>query len=479
MLFNSFEYAIFLPLAFILYWLIGSEKIRLQNILILISSYIFYGFWDWRFLFLIFLSSIIDYYAGLQIYKSSISSRRKFYLWFSIIWNLGILFTFKYFNFFTQNFLELFNLENREKWVLNSINIVLPVGLSFYTFQTLSYTIDVYRNKVKPTSKLLEFLCFVSFFPQLVAGPIERASYLLPQFFNKRKFNYQQSKEGLRQILWGLFKKIVVADNLAIAVNTFFENPSHYQSWELYYALILFYFQIYGDFSGYADIALGTSKLFGFDLHVNFKLPHFSKGIPEFWSKWNITVSQWFRDYVHIPFLQNRKKTIFNRRLALIITFGLIGLWHGAKWTFVIFGLIHAIYMIFYQTYRKKNKGKLIKKVNFKQRFTDGLAILLSFNLVVLSIVFFRAPDTPTAILILKRIFLFIPDTNFESIIGLNVGFLLLMLTLEIISYTKEYPLLNMERYIPRLGRWLVYYIFIYFIIQHGGPQESFIYFQF
>lgn len=479
MLFNSFEYALFLPIVFILYWLIGSKKIKLQNILILFGSYLFYGFWDWRFLILIFLSSIVDYFAAQQIYKANSPEKKKFYLLFSLFWNLGVLFAFKYFYFFTESFLELFNL-TEEKHFITAVNIVLPVGLSFYTFQTLSYTIDVYKNKIKPTSQLLEFLCYVSFFPQLVAGPIERTSFLLPQFLKKRNFSFQESKEGLRQILWGLFKKMVVADNLALAVNTFFEKPSDYQSWELVYALVLFYFQIYADFSGYADIALGSAKLFGFKLHINFKLPHFAASIPDFWRRWNITVSQWFRDYVHIPFLQNKKKTNFNRRLALIITFGLIGLWHGAEWTFIIFGLIHAVYMILYQVYYKSVKTKPQKISNpIFQKIRYVGAIGLSFSLLILSIVFFRAPNTEIAFTILERIFKFIPDTNFESIIKLNIGFLILMLILELFTQKKEYPFQLLEKKVPRVVRWTIYYVFVYFIIRYGGPKESFIYFQF
>ncbi|MDT0687441.1 MBOAT family O-acyltransferase [Autumnicola psychrophila] len=477
MLFNSFEYAVFLPLVFGIYWLIGSKKLKLQNLLILGASYTFYGFWDWRFVILIFLSSIVDYYTAILISQSSSAKYKKLYLLFSLVWNLGVLFTFKYYDFFVQSFLQTFNLTGANNFAL-SFEIILPVGLSFYTFQTISYTIDVYKNKIKPTNHLLEFLCYVSFFPQLVAGPIERTSFLLPQFFKKRQFSLKRGKEGLRQILWGLFKKIVVADNLALAVDTFFAKPSDFQSWELFYGLVLFYFQIYADFSGYTDIALGSAKLFGFKLHVNFNLPHFARGIPDFWRRWNITLSQWFRDYVHIPFLQNRKKTPYNRYVALILTFGLIGLWHGAEWTFILFGLIHALYMILYQIYYKRigtiKTNKLIPGILINMG-----AIGLSFTLLVLSIVFFRAPNYEVAFTILERIFRFIPDHNFESIIKLNIGFLFLMLLMEIFSQKKEYPFEDLEKLIPRLVRWCIYYIFVYLIIRYGGPKESFIYFQF
>ena len=476
MLFNSFEYALFLPIVFIIYWMIRSKNYKYQNLLILFGSYIFYGFWDWRFLILIFLSSIVDYFAAHQIYQVDSYKKKKFYLLFSLIWNLGVLFVFKYFNFFTDSFLNLFNL-SEEKYFISAINIVLPVGLSFYTFQTLSYTIDVYKNKLKPTSHLLEFLCYVSFFPQLVAGPIERTSFLLPQFLKKRNFSLQQSKEGLRQILWGLFKKIVIADNLAIAVNTFFDNPNEFGSLELFYCLTLFYFQIYADFSGYTDIALGSAKLLGFSLHKNFNLPHFARGIPEFWRRWNITLSLWFRDYFHIPFLRKRKKTIVNRNLALVLTFLLIGLWHGANWTFLAFGLTHAIYMIAYQTYYRKVRFQ--SNSYYIRVGKNYLSILLSLTLVILSVCFFRAPNLDTAFLIFDRIFSFIPDNDFQLIINLKVLFLGLMLLLELLTRKFDHPFQNLELRFNRPIRWLLYYAFVFLILRYGGPKESFIYFQF
>jgi alginate O-acetyltransferase complex protein AlgI len=473
-LFNSFEYALFLPLVFILYWIIGGQKVKYQNILLLISSYVFYGAWDWRFLSLIFLSSLIDYYAAILIYENNNKTKQKTYLYISIIWNLSVLFTFKYFNFFVSNFIELFGL-SESTVVYNTLNIILPVGLSFYTFQTISYSIDVYRKKSTPTHNLIDFLCFVSFFPQLVAGPIERASFLLPQFLNRRKFNYDLSKEGLRQILWGLFKKMVIADNLAVGVNTIFENPDHFQSLELVYALVLFYFQIYCDFSGYADIAIGTAKLFGFKLSKNFNLPYLAVNIPDFWRRWNITLSTWFRDYVHIPFLKSRDRTFANNSLAILITFGLLGFWHGANWTFIFFGLIHALFVIFYRL-KLTYFSRRTKLRNTAQKITS---ISITFALSLLTIAFFRAPTVSISFDILERIFLFIPDDNFKSIIGLNVIFIPMLLILEITLKERDYPLQDIQRYLPRVLRWFIYYTFIYFIIRYGGPKESFIYFQF
>lgn len=476
MLFNSLEFALFLPLTFLVYWLIGPSKVFWQNVFILFTSYIFYGFWDWRFLILILLSSLIDYYAGLKIYNSKTKMSKKLYLYFSLFWNLGVLFIFKYFNFFTDNLIELFQIDSAV-W-RNSIEIILPVGLSFYTFQTISYSIDVYREKIKPTRDIVQFLCFVSFFPQLVAGPIERASALLPQFNRKRYFDLNLAKEGMRQILWGLFKKIVVADNLALAVNEIFASPENFQSAELIYALVLFYFQIYCDFSGYADIAIGTAKLFGFKLNINFKTPYLASSIPDFWRRWNITLTKWFRDYIHIPLLKNGNRSFLNHVYALLITFTLIGIWHGANWTFILFGVIHSIYMIL-----DKVKFEIIKTNSTFSRLLKNIPnfiyIFLTFSLATFSIIFFRAPNLEVAWIFIERIFSLIPDDNFKTIIGLNFLFLPLFLIIETLTSRKEFPLINLQLYIPKIARWGVYYIFVYFIIRYGGPKESFIYFQF
>ncbi|MDT0688334.1 MBOAT family O-acyltransferase [Salegentibacter sp. F188] len=476
MLFNSFEFALFFPTVFLLYWIFGGKNIKYQNYLILFSSYFFYGLWDWRFLFLIFLSSLVDYIIGLKIYNTSSQTSRKQLLYFSLFWNLGILFSFKYFNFFTENFYTLFQLDYSSS-SFSFLNIILPVGLSFYTFQTLSYSIDIYRERIKPTSEFVEFLCFVSFFPQLVAGPIERASSLLPQFLKKRNFEINMAKEGLRQILWGLFKKIVVADNLAIAVNLIYSDPNDYQSLELFYALILFYFQIYCDFSGYADIAIGSAKLLGFKLSVNFRLPHFSRSIPEFWRRWNITVSVWFRDYVFIPYLKNKSRTEKNFIIATFLTFILIGLWHGAAWTFIFFGLFHAILMIIYRYI------SIPTRINFTSSFTyyltNGTFIAICFFFLIISSAFFRGESIQNSFLILKKIFLFIPDENFESLIGLKVLFIPFLLLLEILTLKKDYPFFKLEQHFSKPIRWCIYYLFIFLIIRYGGPQESFIYFQF
>lgn len=476
-LFNSLQFALFLPTVFLLYWWTGNHQRRIQNFLLLSASYIFYGFWDWRFLFLILLSSLIDFFAGWRIHKSQDPVRRKWYLYFSIFWNIGILFLFKYFNFFLKSLATFLGLVQQDA-AYSALNIILPVGLSFYTFQTISYTIDVYKKNITPTPHLLEFLGFVSFFPQLVAGPIERAAHLLPQFLQRRFFDSRLAKDGLRQILWGLFKKMVIADNLAIAVNAIFADPGSYESLELFYGLVLFYFQIYCDFSGYVDIAIGSARLFGFRLSRNFRLPHFALNIPDFWRRWNITLSAWFRDYVHLPFLRGTSRSPLMKSLALILTFGLIGLWHGANWTFILFGLIHAFYMIGYRL--KTDLLKRAKKIpSFVKHPPEIFSIGLTFLLITLSIVFFRAPSVSLAIEILKGIFSFIPDDDFKTIIGLKVLFLPALVVIEYFRSGQEHPLQNLERLLPRLGRWIIYYSLIYYLIRYGQPKETFIYFQF
>lgn len=475
MLFNSFNYLYFLPLVFITYWALSKFGRKKQNLFLLIASYFFYGLWDFRFLGLLFFSSIVDFYAAQKIFKADNKEKKKLFILFSLFWNLGILFVFKYFNFFVNSFSGLFSLKDEYHFQL--VSIIIPVGLSFYTFQTLSYSIDVYKGKIKPTDNLIEFLCFVSFFPQLVAGPIERASSLLPQFLKNRRFSYENLSEGLRQILWGLFKKMVIADNIAIAVNTIFDTPSSYQSTEIFYGLTLFYFQIYCDFSGYADIAIGSARLLGFKLSVNFRTPHFSHSIPEFWRKWNITVSTWFRDYIFLPLAKKTNRSEKSISAVTLLTFFLIGLWHGANWTFIFFGLFHGIFMIVYRYISLPTKKKFKLKLHFF--FIDSLFILFCFFLLVISSAFFRASDIETSFFILKRLFSFIPDPNFETIIGLKSLFIIPLIIIEFFTKNLKYPLEALENRTSRIFRWSIYYLLIFMILRYGGPQESFIYFQF
>ncbi len=443
----------------------------------LFGSYLFYGLWDWRFLSLIILSSLVDYLAGIEIDKTLNEKKRKFWVGFSLFWNLGILIYFKYFNFFIFEFSTLFNLDSNG-YIYQNLDIILPVGLSFYTFQTLSYTIDVYRNKIKATYKLLDFLCFVSFFPQLVAGPIEKATSLLPQFSKERQFNLQLSKDGLRQIMWGLFKKMIIADNVAIAVNAIYASPQDQGSLSLLYASTLFFFQIYCDFSGYSDIAIGTAKLFGFKLSKNFNIPYLSRSVSEFWRRWHITLTRWFTDYVYGPLIKGWKRSSFSKVIALFLTMGLIGLWHGANWTFIFFGLFQAL-MISLERVSIRIKGVHRNFLYYLAKMPLGLTIVYSFTLIMSSCIFFRAENMEMAGTIFGRIISFLPSDNFNFEIGWRILFVPLLIVIEYMTRTKDHPFKNFEKIVSRPIRWAVYYIFVFIIFRYAGPTEAFIYFQF
>ncbi len=345
MVFNSVSFLVFFLLFFFLYWWLNRKASSpIINLFLVASSYVFYGWWDWRFLGLIVISSISDYILGLKVGNSAASKTKKFYLILSLVINLGILAFFKYFNFFIEGFETLITgLGIKANYF--SLNIILPVGISFYTFQTMSYCIDIYRGKIKPTNRPLQFFAFVSFFPQLVAGPIERAARFLPQFGHRKIFNYNKAIQGFRLILWGLFKKIVIADNFAVLVDEIFANPSDYSVFGILLGSLLFAFQIYCDFSGYSDIAIGLGKTLGFDLSANFKKPYFSSSFGEFWSRWHISLSTWFKDYVYIPLGGNRVSK-GRKNFNLMATFLLSGLWHGANITFLIWGFLHGLALI-------------------------------------------------------------------------------------------------------------------------------------
>ncbi|GEQ87166.1 O-acyltransferase [Patiriisocius marinistellae] len=477
MLFNSFDFGLFLVIVYLLYWGLGSKRRTPQNFLLLTASYFFYGIWDWRFLGLLLASSLIDYFAAIKIESSSSKVARKSYLWLSLLWNLGVLFVFKYYGFFVDNFVGLFT-DNPTANHYYFWNVIIPVGLSFYTFQTMSYSIDVYRKNIKASKSLLEFLCFVSFFPQLVAGPIERARALLPQFKKDRTFDFQNSKEGLRQILWGLFKKIVVADNVAVVVNAIYASPEDYGSLSLLYASALFFFQIYCDFSGYSDVAIGTAKLFGFKLSKNFNIPYLSRSVSEFWQRWHITLTKWFTDYVYGPIIKNTNRNYFWKTIALFISMTLIGLWHGAKWTFIAFGIFQAI-TISIERIPFKIKGKNFNLIMFLTKIPLALTVIYSFALIMTSCIFFRAHDIQGAFSIIKRIGSFIPSENFSLIIGWKIGFVILLILAEVFTRFKAYPLFQLEKICSKPVRWTIYYCIILLIIRFPGPKEQFIYFQF
>ncbi len=404
MLFNSIDFAIFLPIIFILYWFVTNKSLRLQNLLIVIASYIFYGWWDWRFLSLILFSTIVDYFIGISLSKQENLTKRKMLLWTSVLVNLGFLGFFKYYNFFLDNFITAFSFFGTEINA-NSLNIILPVGISFYTFQTLSYTIDVYKRKLEPTKNFIAFSAFVSFFPQLVAGPIERATNLLPQFYTKRHFEYSKAIDGIRLILWGLFKKVVIADTCSIFVDDIFQNYTNYSGGTLIVGAILFSFQIYCDFSGYSDIAIGTAKLFGINLMTNFRTPYFSRNIAEFWRRWHISLSTWFRDYLYIPLGGSRTTKILIVRNIFII-FIVSGFWHGANWTYIIWGGLNAFYFlpIFLMKKNRKHLSTTTKN-KFIPSFNELSNMFFTFILTVFAWIFFRSKTITDAFEYIKGIF--------------------------------------------------------------------------
>ncbi|TDP00860.1 MBOAT family O-acyltransferase [Flavobacterium sp. 245] len=405
MFFNSLAFAIFLPIVFFLYWFVFNKTKSTQNALLIIASYYFYSCWDWRFLFLLVFSTFLDYYTGIQIERGKSENSRKFWFWLSIIVNLGFLGIFKYYNFFAASFSDLLNgVGFKASPVL--LKVILPVGISFYTFHGLSYVIDIYYKRIKAEYNFVDYSLFVSYFPLLVAGPIERATHLLPQVKVKREFNFQTAKEGVCQIIWGLVKKVVIADTCATYANAIFDNYSGMNSFSLILGAIYFAFQIYGDFSGYSDIALGVSRLFGLDLLRNFNYPYFSRDIAEFWRRWHISLSSWFRDYLYIP-LGGSKGGLWMKIRNTFIIFLVSGFWHGANWTYVIWGLINAIYFLplLLSNSNRNNMGAIQLKFDFDS-VKIAMSILYTFLLTCTAWIFFRAKTITDAVLYIKRIFL-------------------------------------------------------------------------
>jgi len=403
MFFNSLAFAIFLPIVFILYWFVFNKTKSTQNALLIIASYYFYSSWDWRFLFLLVFSTFLDYYTGIQIEKGKSENSRKFWFWLSIIVNLGFLGIFKYYNFFAASFADLLNtIGFKASPIL--LKVILPVGISFYTFHGLSYVIDIYYKRIKAEYNFVDYSLFVSYFPLLVAGPIERATHLLPQVKVKREFDFQIAKEGVYQIIWGLVKKVVIADTCATYANTIFDNYTGMNSFSLILGAVYFAFQIYGDFSGYSDIALGVSKLFGLDLLRNFNYPYFSRDIAEFWRRWHISLSSWFRDYLYIP-LGGSKGGLWMKIRNTFIIFLVSGFWHGANWTYVIWGFINAVYFLplLLSNSNRDNMDAIQLKFDFDS-VKIVMSILYTFLLTCAAWIFFRAKTITDAVLYIKRI---------------------------------------------------------------------------
>ena len=477
MLFNSLDFAIFLPIVFMLYWFVTYKNLKLQNFLIVLASYVFYGWWDWRFLSLIIFSTFIDFTVGNLLMQENNVNKRKIYLWISIVVNLGFLGFFKYYNFFVESFIDAFSFFGLTIHG-NTLNVILPVGISFYTFQTLSYTIDVYRRKLEPTKDIIAFSAFVSFFPQLVAGPIERATNLLPQFYIKRNFSYKKAVDGLRQILWGLFKKIVIADNCAKYANLIFNNSDDYSGITLLMGALFFTFQIYGDFSGYSDIAIGTSRLFGFDLKQNFAFPYFSRDIAEFWRRWHISLSTWFRDYLYIPLGGSRGGISMKVRNTFII-FIVSGFWHGANWTFIIWGFLNALYFLPLLLLNKNRVNTdLVAEGRVFANLKEIRQILFTFLITVFAWIFFRANTVSHAFQLISDIFT-LDFFSFNETFSKELYWLIFFfIGIEWFGKSSKYALEKIDRY-PKAARWLFYLAIIVLMFIYTGEEQEFIYFQF
>lgn len=481
MLFNSLDFALFLPIVFLLYWFATKGNYKIQNILLLIASCFFYAFWDWRFLFLLAVSILLIYYPAKWMTAAASIRKKRLWLWTGVVISVGFLGVFKYYNFFVSSFSDLlagFGVQVNP----GSLNVILPVGISFYTFHGLSYIIDLYKGRIEEEKSFINYALFVSFFPLLIAGPIERATHLLPQINKPRTFDYNKAVDGLRQILWGLFKKIVIADNCAVYVNQVFDNYQSQSGSTLLLAAVFFAFQIYGDFSGYSDIALGTARLFGIELLRNFNFPYFSRDIAEFWRRWHISLTTWFRDYIYIPLGGSRGGTWMKIRNTFII-FLVSGFWHGANWTFIAWGAYNALLflpLILLKQNRKHTdtvaEGRLFP--NFKELFE----IAVTFLLVVIGWVFFRADTISIAIDYINRLFIvslfdipYLINRSYYIPMVLN---LFLLFVIEWIQRNKKHGL-EIENLKFHTVKFSIYFVIIALIFWFGGKGETFIYFQF
>jgi len=483
MLFNSISFLIFLPIVFVIYWLL-KDKLKLQNIFVITASYIFYGWWDWRFLILIIITTFCSYLSGILLEKyEGQRHKQKVVSACNILLNIGILGTFKYFNFFTENFAALFKSLGMSM-DMPTVKLILPVGISFYTFQALSYTIDVYQHKIKPTHNVPAFFAFISFFPQLVAGPIERATHLLPQFLEKRKFDYASAVDGCRQILWGFFKKVVIADACALIVNNIFCDPELQCPLTLIPGALLFTIQIYCDFSGYSDIAIGTARLFGINLMQNFAFPYFSRNISEFWRRWHISLSTWFRDYVYFPLggsRCNKWRTLYNT----LILFTVSGFWHGANWTFICWGAYHGLLFIPFIVFGRKKYKDVVAKWKRLPSVTEIFQMAITFFFVVIGWIMFRADSLQQFVVYIKNMFnpriINFHNYGLTDTPSLYVFIFILLLT-EWIQREHQHGLSDLNRFkllSKAVPRYCLYLCILFVIWVFKATASDFIYFQF
>lgn len=483
MVFNSLGFFIFLLIVFMLYWFVFNKHLKAQNTLILVSSYVFYGLWDWRFLSLILLSTLVDYFVALKIYSLNEQSKRKLWLWVSVVFNVGLLGFFKYYNFFVGSWIDmvsLFGYTMKSTWTLK---VILPVGISFYTFQTMSYSLDIYYKKLQPTRDFLSFAAFVSFFPQLVAGPIERASNLLPQILNKRTFSYDQSASGLKLILWGLFKKVVIADSLGYIVDDVFTNYAHYPASTLILGVVFFSFQIYGDFSGYSDIAIGTAKLFGIELMSNFKFPYFARSIGEFWRRWHISLTTWFRDYLYIPMGGSKAGQLKSVRNVTVI-FLVSGFWHGANWTFLVWGFIHSCLFIpsFIRGTNRKHVASNIGTNTKEFLLIELPQVVFTFLTVTAAWIFFRSESINDAFSYINGIISNFSYQPYLHPMGYRmIDYYLLLIFFILYEFrirkNERSPFPFKSKYVRFIG--YVVIVFGLLLFYDNFTDRSFIYFQF
>lgn len=488
MLFNSLSFALFLPIVFLLYWGLARQNYRLQNIILLIASYLFYACWDYRFLLLLAFSTALDYFTGIMMHRTENSSSRKVWFWLSVCINLGFLAVFKYYNFFITSFAEGLSRVGIS-YHYNVLHLILPVGISFYTFHGLSYVIDIYKKRIVPEHNFIDYAVFVSYFPLLVAGPIERATHLLPQLKRRREFRYASGVHGVQQILWGLFKKVVVADNCATIVDIIFSSYESQNSITLIGGAVLFAFQIYGDFSGYSDIAIGTSRLFGINLIRNFNNPYFSRDIAEFWRRWHISLTTWFRDYLYIPLggsRVSRSKVIRNTFIIFLVS----GFWHGANWTFIAWGAFHAL--LFLPLILAGKHRRYLPNVGYGRRYPalkETGSMLFTFLLVVIGWIFFRADSIEEAIDYIRLILMntsSFPDFSFfiANKAGLSnytiVFAIISILFLLVIEWHFRESRYGFELKTPRAGLRIAccFLLCLGIYLCHGDTSE-FIYFQF
>jgi len=477
MLFNSIGFFIFLPICFVLYWAFFATHVKPRNLFILVISYVFYGWWDWRYLFLMSFCSLVSFGCGVWIERTQKSSTRKIALAVGVILPLLVLGVYKYYDFFVVNFVSAFATAGI-LLDIRTLQIILPVGILFFTFQAVGYTTDVYRKNIGASRDPIAFLAFISFFPQLVAGPIERASNLLPQFATPRPFDRASAVDGLRQMLWGLFKKVVVADTCAQHVNAIFDNAEHMPSLTLTWGAVLFAFQIYCDFSGYSDIAIGCARLFGFSLMRNFAFPYFSRDMAEFWRRWHISLSTWFRDYLYVPLGGSRGTMAMSVRNTFII-FIVSGFWHGANWTFIIWGALNAVYFLpLLLTGSNRRYIGTVAQYRWLPSPVELLRMSSTFLLTCLAWIFFRSATVGDAFVYIHRIFSFTKGIPPPLIDPPALPILMGLVLVEWIQREKRHGLEMGDR-IPKYTRWLIYCLLIFSIIQLGTEDSAFIYFQF